>query len=126
MLGQEGTGGGASSGEAAEARLAPRVNVSWRARVLLSAQAFIEGRALNVSEAGVSLLFDRRFPDGAVLTVALGVPEPTDRARLRPVTAQARVVFHVASGDLFRHGLVFTQIDAEARKLIRHWVVHLG
>jgi len=126
VFGQDRMGVGAGPGEAADARRAPRANVSWRARVLLSAEAFTEGRTLNASETGVSLLCDRRFADGAVLTVALGVPEPNDRSRLRPVTAQARVVFNVASGDLFRHGLVFTQIDPDARQLIRHWVQQLG
>lgn len=90
---------GGAGGPTVDARGATRVNAHWRARVLISAEAFTEGRTINVSESGVSLLLDRRFPDGAVLTLALAVPDPTDRTRLHAITAQARVVFNVASGD---------------------------
>ena len=117
------TAGGVSG---VDARSTPRVNAHWRARVLISSEAFIEGRTINVSEGGVSLLLDRRFPDHSVLTMALAVPDPTDRTRLQPVTLQARVVFNVASGDLFRLGLQFTQISDEGRQLIRRWVKLLG
>lgn len=113
---------GGGGGPTVEARGATRVNAHWRARALISSDAFTEGRTINVSESGVSLLLDRRFPDGAVLTLALAVPDPTDRTRLHAITAQARVVFNVASGDLFRLGLQFTQISDEGRQLIRRWV----
>jgi c-di-GMP-binding flagellar brake protein YcgR len=115
------TSGGAS-GAAVDARGSTRVNAHWRARVLVSPEAFIEGRTINVSEGGVSLLLDRRFPNGAPLTVALAVPDTTDRTRLIPLTAQVRVIFNVASGDQFRLGLQFTQMSDEGRQAIRRWV----
>lgn len=111
-----------TDGSSPDARGSGRVNAHWRARVLISAQAFVEGRTVNVSEGGVSVLLDRRFPDGAMLTVALAVPEPIDRTRLRVMTAQVKVVFNVASGDLFRLGLRFTQIPDDGRQAIRRWV----
>ena len=114
--------GGAAGGSAVDARGAARVNAHWRARVLINAEAYIEGRTINVSEGGVSLLLDRRFPDGSVLTIALALPDPTDRTRLHAVTAQARVVFNVASGDQFRLGLQFTQLPDDGRQAIRRWV----
>lgn len=113
---------GAGGGSTVDARGTNRVNAHWRARVLISAEAFIEGRTVNVSEGGVSVLLDRRFPDGTVLTVALAVPDPIDRTRLHGVTAQAKVVFNVASGDLFRLGLHFTQVPEDGRQAIRRWV----
>lgn len=117
---------GGVGGPTVDARGAVRVNAHWRARVLISAEAFTEGRTINVSEGGVSLLLDRRFPDGALITLALAVPDPTDRTRLHAITAQARVVFNVASGDLFRLGLQFTQVSDEGRQFIRRWVHLLG
>lgn len=113
---------GGAGGSALDARGSSRVNAHWRARVLVSADSFIEGRTVNVSESGVSVLLDRRFADGAVLTVAIAVPDPTDRTRLHGVTAQAKVVFNVASGDLFRLGLQFTQVPDDGRQAIRRWV----
>ena len=106
----------------AEARGASRVNAHWRARVLISSDAFIEGRTINVSEGGVSVLLDRRFPDGTVLTMALAVPDPSERTRLHVVTMQVRVVFNVASGDLFRMGLQFLHLPDDGRQAIRRWV----
>ena len=114
--------GGMGGGATQNARDSHRVSAHWRARVLISAESFIEGHTVNVSEGGVSLMLERRFPDGASLTVALAIPDHVDRTRLKPVTLQARVVFHVAAGDRFRHGLQFTQISDEARQAIRRWV----
>jgi len=105
-----------------DARGVARVNAHWRTRVLISAEAFVEGRTINVSEGGVCVLLDRRFADGAVVTMALAVPEPIDRTRLNVLTLQARVVFNVASGDQFRLGLQFTQISDDGRQAIRRWV----
>ena len=122
MAGQDMSTSGGAGGSAVDARGSARVNAHWRARVLISPESFIEGRTANVSEGGVSLLLDRRFPDGASLTVALAVPDTTDRTRLNPLTAQVRVIFNVASGDLFRLGLQFTQISDEGRQAIRRWV----
>lgn len=109
-----------------EARKSNRVAVSWRARVLVQGDQFIEGRTLNVSESGVALLMERKFPDGMVLSVALAVPDPDERTRLRPITLTAKVVFHIASGAGFKLGLQFLQIDAAATQLLRRWVVLLG
>lgn len=113
---------GGAGGSAVETRGTSRVNAHWRARVLISADSFVEGRTVNVSEGGISVLMDRRFADGAVLTVALAVPEPIDRTRLNVLTMQAKVVFNVAAGDLFRMGLQFTQISDDGRQAIRRWV----
>ncbi len=113
---------GGAAGSPLDARGSNRVNAHWRARVLVSSESFIEGRTVNVSEGGVSVLLDRRFADGTVLTVAIAVPDPTDRTRLHGVTAQAKVVFNVASGDLFRLGLQFTQVPDDGRQAIRRWV----
>lgn len=126
LAGQDMSAPGGAGGSALEARVSTRVNAHWRARVLISPESFIEGRTINVSEGGVSLLLDRRFPDGASLMLALAVPDTTDRTRLNPLTVQARVVFNVASGDLFRLGLQFTQISNEGRQAIRRWVTLLS
>ncbi|OGA81313.1 MAG: hypothetical protein A2711_11120 [Burkholderiales bacterium RIFCSPHIGHO2_01_FULL_63_240] len=122
LAGQDMSWTDGAGGAPVDARGANRVNAHWRARVLISSETFIEGRTVNVSEGGVSLLLDRRFPDGTLLTVALAVPDPIDRTRLQGVTAQAKVVFNVASGDLFRLGLHFTQVPDDGRQAIRRWV----
>lgn len=105
-----------------DTRGAPRVSVSWRSRILLTGDAFMECRTLNLSERGLSVLSSRNFPDGVLLTVALAVPDPVVRSRICPVTLTARVVFHVASGDQFRIGLQIHQIDAAGQQLLRQWV----
>jgi len=122
VAGQDMSWSGGAGGAAVDARGVARVNAHWRARVLISAEAFVEGRTINVSEGGVCVLLDRRFADGAVVTMALAVPEPIDRTRLNVLTLQARVVFNVASGDQFRLGLQFTQISDDGRQAIRRWV----
>lgn len=105
-----------------EGRRQPRVTVAWRARVLMAPPHFIEGRALNVSEQGVGLLLDVTLPVGQRLTAALAVPDPADRSKIKPVTLQLKVVFNVASGDLFKIGTQIVQIDEPERQLLRHWI----
>lgn len=117
---------GAGAGVSLDARASGRVNVHWRARVLVSAQAFTEGRTVNVSEQGVCLQLAHNLPDGLVLSLALAVPDLVDRARLHVVTAQARVVFNVATGGQFRLGLQFTQLPPQGRQAICAWVQHLS
>ncbi|MCH8181229.1 MAG: PilZ domain-containing protein [Proteobacteria bacterium] len=109
----------AQAGGEGDARGSSRVQVSWRARVLLSQATFIECRTLNISDVGVSLLCDRALSSGATLNVALAVPEPRDRSRIRPVTLMARVVFHAAAGDLFKIGMQFVQVDDDTRAFVR-------
>lgn len=75
-----------------DARQSARINVSWRARVLISATQFIEGRAINVSETGVGLLLPQAMPVGARLTAAMAVPDSADRSHIIPVTLQIKVV----------------------------------
>ncbi|MFN3915976.1 MAG: PilZ domain-containing protein [Aquabacterium sp.] len=105
-----------------DARQSARINVSWRARVLVTATQFIEGRAINVSETGVGLLLPQAMPVGARLTAAMAVPDSADRSHIIPVTLQIKVVFNVASGDQFKVGCQIAQLDDAGRKLIRHWI----
>lgn len=109
----------AQAGGDGDVRSSSRVQVSWRARVLLTPATFIECRTLNISDAGVSLLCDRALSSGATLNVALAVPEPRDRSRIRPVTLMARVVFHAAAGDLFKIGMQFVRLDEDTRAFVR-------
>ena len=112
----------AQDGGGGQARAAPRVSVSWRARVLLEDATVLECRTLNISELGFNLLCGRALSGGTTLNVALAVPEPKDRSRIRPVTLTARVVFHVAAGDQFKVGMQFVRVDEAARQLLRQSV----
>lgn len=105
-----------------EARQSPRITVAWRARVMHQPPHFVEGRALNVSEQGVGLLLDVAFPVGQRLTTALAVPDPADRSQIKPVMLQLKVIFNVASGDMFKIGTQIVQIDDAGRQLLRHWI----
>ena len=107
-------------------RQEPRVSVTWRARVLVSAQDFLEGRTHNLSEKGVGLIMPRSFPPGTILTTALAVPQPNDRSLIKPVMLQIKVAFSVASGDLFKIGAQILKIDPNDQKLIDEWVNRLG
>lgn len=107
-------------------RQEPRVSVTWRARVLVSAQDFLEGRTHNLSEKGVGLIMPRSFPPGTILTTALAVPQPNDRSLIKPVMLQIKVAFSVASGDLFKIGAQILKIDSNDQKLIDEWVNRLG
>jgi len=107
-------------------RQEPRVSVTWRARVLVSAQDFLEGRTHNLSEKGVGLIMPRSFAIGAILTTALAVPQPNDRSLIKPVMLQIKVAFSVASDDLFKIGAQIVKIDPNDQKLIDEWVNRLG
>lgn len=108
--------------DAADARQTPRVTVAWRARVVTSPQDFIDVRVVNISADGLGLVSDRSFPSGALLHLAVAVPDPKDRSHFCVVSLQAKVVFHVVASGKFRIGTRHVKIDDATRALIDHWV----
>ncbi|WP_374256638.1 PilZ domain-containing protein [Aquabacterium sp.] len=105
-----------------DARLVPRINVAWRARVLIEGDGFLEGRVLNVSVQGACLRLDHAFPIGTRLTIALAVPNPDDRTKTQGVVLQAKVAFLVASECVFKVGVTFLESGGPNLQLIERWV----
>lgn len=111
-----------TSQQATDARVVPRVNVSWAARVVLNSQSYVDARVVNVSADGLALVCERAFPDGAVLRVLIALPDPLDRSQYHYPDLHTKVMFHVAKGGKFRMGARFAQIDPAMKALIETWV----
>ncbi|MGQ0598178.1 PilZ domain-containing protein [Aquabacterium sp.] len=111
-----------SQQQATDARLGPRANVSWAARVVLNPQSYVEARVVNVSADGLGLVCERAFPDGAMLHILIALPDPLDRSKYHYPDLHTKVMFHVAKGGKFRMGTRFARIDPGMKALIETWV----
>jgi len=111
-----------SQQQATDARLGPRANVSWAARVVLNPQSYVEARVVNVSADGLGLVCERAFPDGAMLHILIALPDPLDRSKYHYPDLHTKVMFHVAKGGKFRMGTRFARIDPGMKALIEAWV----
>lgn len=108
--------------DASDARTAPRVNVAWRARVITGAQSYEDVRVVNISADGLAFASDLAFPSGAVLHMAVAIPDPHDRSRFCYVTLHIKVAFHATAHSKFRIDARLSQADEATRRLIDHWV----
>ncbi len=105
-----------------EARVGPRVNVRWRARLLTGPQGWLDAKVVNISADGMAVECEHAFASGVSLTLVVSAPDARDRSVFRTLQLQVRTVFHVHRGHSFRTGLRIEQADDEARGLIEHWV----
>jgi hypothetical protein len=108
--------------EASDARTAPRVTVAWRARVITGPQSCEDVRVVNISADGLGFVSENAFPAGAVLHMALAIPDPKDRSQFCYVAVHVKVAFHVIANSKFRIGSRLAQADESTRRLIDHWV----
>jgi len=107
---------------AGNAREHERVNVNWRARIVVGPNQFLDAKVINASVGGVCLLGDHPYRQGTSLQVALAIPTPQDRTRIHFTEVQAKVAYQVMNNHSFKIGLQFTAVDDATVKLIKQWV----
>ena len=105
-----------------DARVGPRVNVGWRARIVLGPQSFQDARVVNLSEDGLGLVCEQAYRDGHLLNVVVAMPDPNDRSRYVYPTFKLKVVFHVVSGHKFRTGTRLLETDGTTRQMLLQWI----
>lgn len=108
--------------QASDARQAPRVNVSWGARIVLTPETFLEARIVNVSADGLGLVCEKAFQTGTVLHVLIALPDPVNRSHYHYPALHSKVVFQVIKGSKFRIGTRFARLEPAVKAMIETWV----
>lgn len=106
----------------ADNRQTPRNPVSWRARVLLNAEQILECRTFDLSAGGLGLLCTQALPIGDSVRVALQLPPAAGERTSRIVSAHAKAVYQVLSGDEYRVGMQWIALDPATLALLSPWV----
>jgi hypothetical protein len=103
-----------------ELRQTTRIAVSWRARILINDQSFIDCRTFDISLGGIGVVCREPLTKGAVYRVALQMPLPGVTSG-RVVTSQAAVVFQILSGRDYRVGMQWTEPWDPALSPLDEW-----
>jgi c-di-GMP-binding flagellar brake protein YcgR len=104
------------------ARQHERAPVSWKARLEVAGGAYLEARAVDLSEGGVGVVAPDALGDVGEVEVWLAVPCDEQHRTRMALRLRARVAFQVYAGGQCRIGLQFLNIEATARQLLRNWV----
>lgn len=114
----------AGSVAAANAREHERVNVVWRARIVVAPDRFLDAKVINASAGGICMICEQPYKVGTALDVAIAIPQPDDRTRIHYTQVRGRVAFQVMNSNQFKVGLQFLSVDEVTIKLIKKWVWH--
>jgi c-di-GMP-binding flagellar brake protein YcgR len=104
-----------------EARVQPRVKVSWRAQVVVEGRT-IEGRAIDISEGGVGLNLEDTVAAGQAVRVNLLIHDPRGAVASQVISGTIRVAFAVLSQGGVRTGGPWLELPMAARSLLGSYV----
>lgn len=105
-----------------ENRLATRVNVTWKARLLSQDGAMMDVRTADISVSGVGLLGDHPLDLHSVMQLAIQVPHFAGARSFTVITGKVRIVFHVLKGDQYRTGGQWINLAEPHQAMIRGWI----
>ena len=104
-------------------RRSQRNPVSWRARVSLANSSLVDCRTSDISRGGVGLVSATGFQAGALLMVALQVPDAPfpSIATGQIVACKAKVAFQVLSAGQYRTGFEWIAPSDAALAALAPW-----
>ncbi|MGZ3159195.1 MAG: PilZ domain-containing protein [Burkholderiaceae bacterium] len=103
-----------------ETRVAPRKVLRCRAKVMLSGgRPPMMGRTVDISLSGICIMLEAPLPAGESCVIAF---EASVNGTMRRVMASAKIVYSIFSGEGFRIGLQFVQLDAANTSIINEIV----
>lgn len=105
-----------------DARQEPRVNVSWRTRVVMSDGQVNDARIRDISENGLGLVISERIAAHQPLSLSVLMPDVEDPSRVYQVNCTVMPVFVVLQGHDYRIGAQWQTMPEAARALVKAWV----
>jgi c-di-GMP-binding flagellar brake protein YcgR len=109
-----------------ENRQLPRANVVWRAAYLIAVGKYAPLKVINVSEGGIGAMTEARMNMGQQLQLVLEIPHPDGSPRWAQAPIKGIVVHTILSGDAYKIGIRFVEIDPTHKGLIKAWVTKLN
>ena len=112
-------------GAKVEHRAAIRVNITWKAKVMMGASSVLDVKTADISTSGVGLVGHHPLPQHSVLQLAIQVPHPTLSGQFAVITGKIKVAFQVMRGGEYRTGAQFIDLPESYRELLRIWIERL-
>ena len=109
-----------------ENRQLPRANVVWRTAYLVAVGKYSPLKIINISEGGVGAVTESRFNLGQQMQLVLEIPHPDGSPRWIHAPIKAVVVHTILSGENYKIGVKFTEIDINHKAVIKTWVSKLN
>ena len=109
----------------AEHRAAVRVNITWKAKVMMNPSSVLDVKTADISVSGVGLVGTHPFPQHSVLQLAIQVPHPSVSGHFAIITTKIKVAFQVLRGGEYRTGAQFIDLPEPYRELLRIWIERL-
>lgn len=97
----------------------PRVAVARPVRIRTSGGAVVQGRSVNVSVAGIAVLYESPAEVGATLELAFSLPV---RGREIEFHVRATAVYNYLTADGYVIGFQFIALAADAAENLREFV----
>lgn len=105
-----------------EQRQFPRLNVSFRAVILLPDDKKLFVKINNISEGGVGFLCPENFALGQMLNVVMEVPSLNNPAQRAHLPCKIRIQHNVLSQQEYRLGAQIVEMDEKHKALFRSWL----
>lgn len=111
-----------SSQRQIDARKEPRVNVSWRSRLLLADGRTIDARVRDISENGLGVVIPEQVAPHRPLALTVLMPDVDEPSRVYQVHCTILPVFVVLQGHDYRIGAEWQTLQDAARALVKAWI----
>jgi c-di-GMP-binding flagellar brake protein YcgR len=103
-----------------DTRIAPRKVLRCRVKVMLNGgRPPLIGRTVDISISGICLMLETPLAAGESCVIAFEAPV---NGTMRKVMVSAKAVYSIFSGEGFRIGLQFVQLDAANTSIINQIV----
>lgn len=103
-----------------DTRIAPRKVLRCRAKVMLDrGRPPMMGKTVDISVSGICIMLEGSLATGESCVISFEAPV---KGTMRKVMASAKAVYSICSGDSFRTGFQFVQLDAANTSIINEIV----
>jgi hypothetical protein len=101
-------------------RIAPRKVLRCRAKVMISGgRPPLNGRTVDISTSGICIMLEAPLQAGESCVISFEAPV---KGTIRKVMVSANAVYSIYSGEAFRTGFQFVQLDAASTSIINELV----
>ena len=107
----------------AERRVFPRAALHVRVTLTTKEAVSVDARSKDVSIGGLCVMSSRSLPDGVDVIVKFELPL---RGKFQKMALPARIVNSVLTGDGYRIGLQFVELDENNSQTIQAFVRSAG
>ncbi|MFZ3000181.1 MAG: hypothetical protein WA071_07615 [Undibacterium umbellatum] len=102
-------------------RAATRTNVTWRGAVQVTSGKIVPAKIINFSASGIQLQCTVALKEKQTYQMMMEVPSIGDASRRTQVVCKATCIYSILSGDEYRAGMKYFDVQEQYLKLLASW-----